>query len=397
MEPRVSVVMSVYNGARYLREAVDAVLAQTFSQCELIIVDDGSTDGTMEILCAYSDPRIRLIRNDRNLGAAGARNRAFAAARGEYIAIQDADDASVPERLAAQVAYLDARPDVALIGATVLYVQTNESFAAVFPGCAHFDFDRVVGAEALLAAHLPMYDTAWLWISSEAPRKALVVSPLSDLSAKWTLLSHCSFCNTSVMFRRRLYDQFGGFPEEPQYRYCEDYELFSRYARHARVSNLAPMLVTWRAHENSTSHRNEDRQQQQVNDVAKSNLCWAMGWKEMDSLLWSAWRKFWYTPGISPVPFSAREVEVLSEFLPRLTSAFYVAYDLHGEEVGRHRREMHYRWAKHAFGLAYRGGPGRSLRARFGLTVLGANLLWKIMMPAAANRATESKQSLADK
>jgi glycosyltransferase involved in cell wall biosynthesis len=388
--------MSVYNGAKYLREAVDAIRAQTFSQFELIIVDDGSTDGTIEILCAYSDPRIRLIRNDRNLGPAVARNRAFAEARGEYIAIQDADDASVPNRLAVQVAYFDAHPDVALLGATVLYVQTNDNFAAVFPGYPHFDFDRVVGADALMAAHQPMYDTAWLSISTEAPRKALVVSPLSNLSAKWALLSHCSFCNTSVMFRRKLYDQLGGFPEQAQYRYCEDYELFSRYARHARVANLAPMLVTWRTHETSTSYRNEDRQRQQVNDVAKSNLCWVMGWEEMDSLLWSAWRKFWYTPGISPVPFSAREVEVLSEFLPRLTSAFYVAYDLHGEEVGRHRREMHYMWARHAFGLAYRGGPGRNLRARFGLTMLGAKLLWKTMRPAVANRATEAKPSSTD-
>jgi len=379
MEPKVSVVMPVYNGAKYLREAVDSVLAQTFSQFELIIVDDGSTDGTMEVLGAYSDPRIRLIRNDRNLGQAAARNQAFAAARGEFIAIHDADDTSVPDRLAVQVLYFDAHPDVVLLGATVLYVQTNDSLASVFPGCAHFDFDRVVGAEALLAAHLPVHDTAWLWISTEAPRKALVVSPLSDLSAKWTLLSHMSFSHSSVVFRRTLYERFGGYCERPEYRYCEDYELLSRYARHGRIANLRAMLVTLRAHESSTSHRNEKQQQLQANDVARSNLAWVMGWEEIDSLLWSAWRKFWYTPSISRAPFSAREVEALSNFLPRLTSAFYAAYDLHGEEVGRHRREMHYRWAKHAFGLVYRSDTGRNLRARFGLTVLGAKLLWTMI------------------
>ena len=139
-EPKVSVVMSVYNGAKYLREAVDAVLAQTFSQFELIIVDDGSVDGTQEILAGCSDARIRLLRNDRNLGPAVARNRALAAARGEYIAIQDADDASAPARLATHFAYLRPHPDVVLLGSAVLYVQTNDTFRAVFPECADFDF-----------------------------------------------------------------------------------------------------------------------------------------------------------------------------------------------------------------------------------------------------------------
>ena len=385
--------MSVYNGAKYLREAIDSVLAQTFSSFELIIVDDGSTDGTMEILNTYSDPRIRLIRNERNLGLAAARNRAFAAARGEFVAIHDADDASAPDRLAVQVSYFDAHPDVVLLGATALCVQTNDSFASVFPNCPAFDFGRAVNGAASAGAARPSYDTTWIWISKAAPQKVFVVSPLSDLSAKWTLLSHTSFSNPSVMFRRTLYERFGGCCERPEYRYCEDYELLSRYARNGRVANLSPALVTLRVHESSATQRNEKQQQLQANDVARGNLAWVMGCGEIDSLLWSAWRKFWYTPSISRAPFSPREVEVLSNFLPRLTSAFYAAYDLHGEEVVRHRREMHYRWAKHAFGLAYRRDPGRNLLARFGLTVLGAKLLWRMMVPAAANRVTEVMQS----
>jgi GT2 family glycosyltransferase len=329
--------MSVYNGAKYLREAVDSVLAQTFSAFELIIVDDGSTDGTMEILGSYSDPRIRLIRNDRNLGLAAARNRAFAAARGEFIAIHDADDASVPERLAVQVAYLDAHPEVVLLGATVLCVQTNGSLASVFPNGPDFDFSRAVHEIASVGAARPLYDTTLLRISDADPKKTCVVSPLSDLSAKWTLLSHTSFSNPSVVFRRTLYERFGGCCELPEYRYCEDYELLSRYARHGRVANLSPVLVTLRVHESSTTQRNEKQQQLQANEVARSNLAWVMGWEGIDSLPWSAWRKFWYTPSISPAPFSAREVEVLSNFLPRLTSAFYAAYDLHGTEVGREK------------------------------------------------------------
>ena len=97
--PRVTVVMAVYNAAQFLREAIASVLSQTYTDFELIVVDDASTDDSSAILRSYNDPRIRIIRHQTNLGASLSRNDALAAARGELIAIMDADDVCAPTRI----------------------------------------------------------------------------------------------------------------------------------------------------------------------------------------------------------------------------------------------------------------------------------------------------------
>src|SRR5512146_2439112 len=111
MEPIVSVVMPVYNSAPYLREAVDSILAQTFTDFEFIIVDDGSSDETPQILDGYGDARIRRLRNERNMGVVPTLNCGLAAARGRYVARHDADDISLPTRLEQQVRFLDTHPE----------------------------------------------------------------------------------------------------------------------------------------------------------------------------------------------------------------------------------------------------------------------------------------------
>ena len=116
--PQVSVVMPVYNGERFLAEAIESILDQTFTDLELIVVDDGSTDGSADIVRTYleRDGRIRFFQHERNRGAADARNTGIAAARGEYIAAMDADDISLPERLDTQVDYLRMNPDIGGVG-----------------------------------------------------------------------------------------------------------------------------------------------------------------------------------------------------------------------------------------------------------------------------------------
>src|SRR5512143_4014499 len=112
-EPLVSVVMPVYNGARYLRQALESALNQTYRPLEIIVVDDGSTDETSAILAEFGS-RIRAIRQ-KNPGSAAARNAALQAAHGEIIAFLDADDLWLPQKLEVQVAYLRAHPDVELV------------------------------------------------------------------------------------------------------------------------------------------------------------------------------------------------------------------------------------------------------------------------------------------
>jgi len=114
--PKVTVLLAVHNGAPYLREAVQSVLDQTFTDFELLVVDDASTDATAGIVEGFDDERVRLLRNECNLGQVPSLNRGLLEARGEYIARLDADDACLPARLERQVEILDVEPRVGLVG-----------------------------------------------------------------------------------------------------------------------------------------------------------------------------------------------------------------------------------------------------------------------------------------
>lgn len=127
-QPTVSVVMAVYNGARYLRQAVDSILSQTWTDLEFVIVNDGSTDETAEILATCDDQRIVRVNNERNLGLTHSLNRGIAVSRGELIARQDADDWSLAQRLESQVSYIHAHPDVALVGCGSRWIDGEDTF-----------------------------------------------------------------------------------------------------------------------------------------------------------------------------------------------------------------------------------------------------------------------------
>lgn len=118
--PFVSVVMPVYNVEKYIDEAIASILNQTFSDFEFIIVDDGSTDNTWDILQTYTDERIILLRNEINIGNYPSRNRGIRVAKGKYIAVMDGDDIVMPDRLEKQYCYLDEHPDLTALGSNFL-------------------------------------------------------------------------------------------------------------------------------------------------------------------------------------------------------------------------------------------------------------------------------------
>ncbi|MDP4148560.1 MAG: glycosyltransferase [Bacteroidota bacterium] len=122
--PRVTMLMPAYNAGKYIAEAIRSVLAQDFSDFELLIVDDGSTDDTREVIGRFSDPRIRLLEQE-NKGISAALNAGLTAARGIYIARFDADDICLPQRLSRQTAFLDANPDYILVGSEAEYVSED--------------------------------------------------------------------------------------------------------------------------------------------------------------------------------------------------------------------------------------------------------------------------------
>jgi glycosyltransferase involved in cell wall biosynthesis len=213
--PKLSVVMSVYNGLPFLRDAVESVLSQTYRDFEFIAIDDGSADDSWGVLSDYAsrDGRMVLVRQEVNRGVAWARNRGFQVARGEYITCQDADDISLPERFARQVEYLDSQPAIGMLGTWPQFI--NE------------------GGE-------PLDDVGFPRISRD-----------KDIQGR--LLDRNCFCAGSVMIRRSCLDIVGGYDQDlaPS----EDYDLWLRLAEVTRLANVPACLYLYRQHPGSASRR----------------------------------------------------------------------------------------------------------------------------------------------
>ncbi|MBZ0300369.1 MAG: glycosyltransferase [Anaerolineae bacterium] len=208
--PKVSVLMAVYNGERYLQAALDSILNQTFSDFELVIIDDASTDDTAAILaaCAAQDARIRLVPNEHNLGLTRSLNKGLHLACGDYIARQDADDVSMPDRLAKQVTALDTQADTILVtGHLDLIDEQGEVWRR----------PRWGGSPPVVAWHLLFYN----YVGG----------------------------HSQVMFRRRSILDLGGYNE--QWRYSQDYELWCRVVHVGDIAFLPDVLLQWRRHSSS--------------------------------------------------------------------------------------------------------------------------------------------------
>jgi GT2 family glycosyltransferase len=207
--PQVTVLMPVRNGAPHLAAALRSILAQTFSDFELLVIDDGSTDTTAEILRTVRDPRLRVVTHAQNRGLVPTLNEGLELARGELIARQDHDDFSQPTRLEKQVAYLRAHPACALVGSQALQIGEDNRPA------------------------LPLF----------RPRDAE--------SIRWYLCFDNAFIHSAVMFRRGVIrDEFGGYPGSL---HSEDYALWSQLARQRPTANLPESLLHYREHAGSVT------------------------------------------------------------------------------------------------------------------------------------------------
>jgi len=152
LAPKISVLLAVYNAEKYVGEAIDSLLNQTFSDFEVIVVNDGSTDKSLEILNQFSDPRLKVI-SQRNHGLASSLNTAANHATGEYLARMDADDICLPQRFEAQVNFLDRNQDVSVVGSAVEYIDSNGNYLArSFPPLAsHIIAQKIMGGGCCLA------------------------------------------------------------------------------------------------------------------------------------------------------------------------------------------------------------------------------------------------------
>lgn len=203
MMPKVSVLLSVYNGERFLAAALDSIVAQSFSDWEFVVVDDGSTDRSAAIIREYSrrDRRVVHLESVGNQGLIRALNRGIAACSGEYLARQDADDVSEPARLELQAAFLSAHPEHVVVGSR--YDEIDEE-------------GRVVGSQ-----RMPFFQT--------------------DLEIQRHKYRKNPFAHSSVLVRKEVVLAAGGYRE--QSRHAEDYDLWLRILRRGRGHNLPDVLL----------------------------------------------------------------------------------------------------------------------------------------------------------
>jgi hypothetical protein len=203
--PRVSVVAAIYNGAADVEAACRSVLAQTFADFELVIVDDGSTDETPEIVqrLGSADPRIKYFRNAAQMGQTRSLNRGLQLARGELIARIDADDLFRPAKLERQVEFIDAHPEIDVVGTWAMMVNETGAPIGVFQ------------------------------------------APLPRAAIDFALLHSSPICHVSVLMRRSAALSVGGY--QPEFRYAADFKLWSDLRRAgSRFANLDEVLVDYR-------------------------------------------------------------------------------------------------------------------------------------------------------
>jgi glycosyltransferase involved in cell wall biosynthesis len=337
---RVSVVMGAYNGERFLRAAIESILDQTFRDFELIVIDDCSTDRTPQMLSEFKDERMRVIRNERNLGIAETTNKGIAAARGDYIALQDHDDISLPTRLECQVAFLDGNANVGMVGSDCNIIDEAGTISPGWP---------------------VKYD---------------------DAELKWALLWRCPFFHTSVMVRRSDIEEVGGYSSEPRYRFSEDYDLMSRIAFRHAVANIPQQLACWRMHKTSASHRNVSQQAAAVRSISQRNICHLLGWDHIDAVCWEGVERFLNHPVEQKLDFTSAEVNRTLDFLTIVHGAFSNKYGLSNREAAAHRRRVFWPWGKHALALSYRPNGRRDAACRFSLFAGGAKLLGRALLSA---------------
>ncbi len=209
--PKVAVIMACYNARPYLQEAVDSVLKQTFQDFQLVVVDDGSTDGSGEFIAAWA-ARDRRIIFDRqaNRGQGAAANRAISISDSEYLVRMDADDVTPLDRLAKQVAFMDEHPEIGLSGGQLRRMGTRRTG---------------------LISNLPLDHE----------------SILAGL-----LKNHHTMCNGTSIFRRELYNRVGGYWSHT---ISEDWDFFLRIAEVARLANQPHCFLDYRLHTQSVNGR----------------------------------------------------------------------------------------------------------------------------------------------
>lgn len=225
--PKVSILMPVYNAGKYVSQAIESIISQSFKDWELILINDGSTDNSESIIMQYEDSRIYYIKNTENLQLIKTLNKGIDYCDGQYIARMDADDICLPDRLKQQVDFLDHHPDYLICGTSAIVVDND----GVKTGKIH-----------------NLTDNNFLQIS-------LLFSP--------------SFIHPSMMIRKEILQQ-NRYDEA--YKHVEDYELWCRIAQQGKIANIDRELLKYRWHNTNISVVNNRAQDELKDRIIKNGL-----------------------------------------------------------------------------------------------------------------------------
>lgn len=229
--PKISVILPVYNGQKYLRPAIESILNQTYTDFELIVLNDGSTDNSLEIIKSYIDPRIIIV-DQKNIGSPATLNVGLKLAKGEYIARQDHDDVARKNRFIIQSKFLDDNPDVAVVG----------SWASII------GFD-----ETVIGMHK---------------------HPFKEEEIRFFLNFNNPFVHSSLMFRREIFATVGGYSTDPARQPPDDFELLARISKVSKLRNIPEILQEYREVRDSISRKMAKPMLERLIAIASENIQW---------------------------------------------------------------------------------------------------------------------------
>ncbi|AFY48356.1 glycosyl transferase [Nostoc sp. PCC 7524] len=226
LHPKITVIMPVFNGEKYIQTAIDSILNQTFTDFELIVIDDCSCDKSLEIIKSYNDNRIKLLENNTNLGVTKTKNKGIEKSLGEYIAFLDCDDYAYPSRLAEQLEFMESNPDFGMIGSWVEVMDENGVL------------------------------TGEVWKYVEPAQKIPSI-----------LLFHNYFAQSAVFLRKSVLCD-----EWYRRQRAEDYDLWVRIARKSKVGNIQKVLIKYRLHPSSRSQKAVHAIETNVVDIVSEQI-----------------------------------------------------------------------------------------------------------------------------
>ncbi len=228
MKSKISVILPVYNAEKYLKEAIESLLDQTYPHFEIIAFDDGSTDCSAEIIKSFKDHRVKYYKNEANSGLITTLNNALAVASGEYIARMDADDICLPDRFKKQVQYMKMN-DVDVLGTEICFI--NDEGKRIGLGVGKYP--------------------------------GMKISP-------YTFLQRCPLYHPTVMFKRKVVDRADFY--DKNYPHAEDYELWLRLSKNCKLDLLDEPLLFYRVHGESITSNNSKQAIQSVSDALERHL-----------------------------------------------------------------------------------------------------------------------------